>query len=184
MHDFFQTHNVVVVSQLLKNRNLTNSCAWDAVVTMINLDFFDCYSAAGGDFQGLVDHTVGTLSQLRLIFKLTIELIRCREGPIVGIFSAFGRRLRSLLLLGFISGRLSVNLRSCGWKLLLDGHSGLGGLDWQFTLDHGYIFSLLDHHLSCIELLSLLIIITVRFKYFYFDEIIKALLKILKFANN
>ena len=119
MHDFFQTHNVVVVSQLLKYRDLTNSCAWDAVVTMIYLDFFDCYSGAGGDFQGFVDHTVGALSELRLIFKLTIELLRCREGSIVGIFAAFGRRLRSFLLLGFISGRLSVNCRCrCCWQLL------------------------------------------------------------------
>ena len=72
MHYLFQTHNVVVVSQLLKHCDFANSCAWDAVIAMIYLDFFHSYDGPSGDLQGLVYHTVGSLSQLRLILELTI----------------------------------------------------------------------------------------------------------------
>ena len=72
MHDFLQTHNVIVVSELLEHSNFANSCTWDAVITMIYLDFFDSYDGPSSDFQCLIYHTVGALSQLRMIFKLTI----------------------------------------------------------------------------------------------------------------
>ena len=72
MHNLFQTHNVVVVSQLLKHSDFANSCTWDAVVTMIYLDFFDSHNGPSCDLHGLIYYTVGALSQLRLIFELAI----------------------------------------------------------------------------------------------------------------
>lgn len=48
MHNLLQAYDVRVIAKLLKDCDLPNCRAWDAVVTMVNLDLLDCNDCASG----------------------------------------------------------------------------------------------------------------------------------------
>ena len=134
MHDFLQTHNVIVVSELLEHSNFANSCTWNTVITVINFDFFDCDCGTSSSFDSFVDDTIGTLTKLRLIVKAAFEFVWGLNRAVVDASSAPCWLLWLFQLLCIFGLRLCVV--SCCWKLLLNCKCGLSGLHRQLTFDH------------------------------------------------
>ena len=62
MHDLLKIHNPGVVFQLLQDCDLPDGRAGDAVVTVVNLDFFDSNHLIGAKLVCFVNDSIGTLT--------------------------------------------------------------------------------------------------------------------------
>ena len=127
MHDLLQTHNVIVVTQLLEYSDFPNGCARNPIVTVVNFDllYSDCGACRG--LNCLVYDTVGALTQLRLVVEATLELFGSLYRSIVRpstTLGSDGRGLlgghRLLLQLGVLSRSLVGCCTGRWWQLLLD----------------------------------------------------------------
>ena len=88
MDDLLQTHNVIVVAQLLEHSDFPNGCAGNTIVTVVNFDLLHSYCGAGSRLNRLVYDAVGALTELRLVVEATFELVWCLYGAIVRPASA------------------------------------------------------------------------------------------------
>lgn len=74
--NYFLELNDIRMLDALEQRDLADGCARHAVVLLLQLDLFECHDFVGLHVLGLVDHTIGTLTELVQLLVL-VEIAFC-----------------------------------------------------------------------------------------------------------
>ena len=67
MHYRVKINDIRVVTELLQHSNLPDSCAWDPIVTMINLNLLNGDHFLIGVFDSLVHNTVCAFAEFLIV---------------------------------------------------------------------------------------------------------------------
>ena len=108
MNDVFKVNDELIVSKLLQNCDLTNGCAWDSIVAMVNFDFFNCNNLVRAELLGHVNDTVGALTKLGDVFEPISQLCRRLDWLIFRLASLAIWPGIVFLFLDLSSGKLVV----------------------------------------------------------------------------
>ena len=144
VNDIQQLHDVVVLLEFLQHSNLSDRCARNPIVAVVNLDLFDGDDVSSSQVFSLIDDSVGALAEFRNVFEGLLEL----SWRLYGLIFSFAAgptvsdRDRNwvdwLLLLQILDHLDLLNLvaRENFVLVVFVAHGGLGKLGKTLTLNH------------------------------------------------
>ena len=69
MDDVLEVNDPLIIAELLQHSDLTDGCARDSIVTMINFDLFDCYNLISTELFCHMNDSISALTKFRNILE-------------------------------------------------------------------------------------------------------------------
>ena len=137
MNDLLEVDDILVVTKLLKHCNLADSCTGDTVVAVVDLDLLHSHSLVSLFLRGLVDYTIGALTESPAVGIFFLKLFRSLDGTVLTTTRPPGSLPVLLVLLLLLVGDF---LRTVGRR-----KRRLRGLHGKLSLDHGDVLFIVVH---------------------------------------